>query len=93
MQARLFANLGFVQECLGNYKDGIQLVQRSIEICKKHDIFEQLERAYTLLGLLYNKINEYSKAIHQYNLAIEVASNCSCILNFLIKLTISFQSD
>lgn len=73
MTARLFANLGVVQECLGNYKKGIQLVQKSIDICKQYDIYEQLERGYTFLGSLYAKKEDYSSAIHQYNLAIDVA--------------------
>lgn len=73
MTARLLANLGVVEECRGNYNKGVELVQRSINICKAHDIFEQLERNYTLLGSLYVRTKEYDKAIHQYNLAIEVA--------------------
>lgn len=75
MSARLFANLGVIQECFGKYNEGIELVQRSINICKENDIYEQLQRGYTFLGALYVRIEEYSKAIYQYNLAIEVASN------------------
>lgn len=75
MQARLLSNLGIVQASLDNNRDSVQLLEKSIDICLKHDIFEQLERAYAFLGTLYKKLREYSKAIHQYSLAIEVASN------------------
>ncbi|KAI4471123.1 tonsoku-like protein [Holotrichia oblita] len=74
MTARLFANLAVVDECLANYDKAIQLVQKCIDICKAHDIFEQLERGYAILGSIYNKKGDYKNAIAQYNLAIEVAS-------------------
>lgn len=73
MTARLLANLGIVQECIGNYDKGIELLQKSINICKTNDLFEQLERGHSFLGSLYMKKGESSQAIRQYNLAIEVA--------------------
>lgn len=83
MTARLFANIGLVEEYFGNYEKGIQLVQKSIDICKRHDIFEQLERGYRALGSIYNKMGDYKNAMHQYNLAIEVASMCITMILFL----------
>ncbi|KRT81298.1 Ankyrin repeat-containing protein [Oryctes borbonicus] len=74
MKARLYANLALVEEYLGHYEKAIELVQKSIVICKAHDILEQLERGYTILGSIYNKKADYKNAIAQYNLAIEVAS-------------------
>ncbi|KAF2902906.1 hypothetical protein ILUMI_03283 [Ignelater luminosus] len=73
MTARLLANMGIVKNHLGEYDKGIELIQKSINICKTYDLFEQLERSYFVLGELYLRRNEYSKAISQYNLAIEVA--------------------
>lgn len=75
MAARLFANLGVVQECQGNYNKGIELLEKSINICKAYDLFEQLERGYRSLGSIYSHKQNYSKAIIQYNLAMEVAGN------------------
>lgn len=81
MSARLLANIGVVQECLGNYEKGIELVTKSIEICRRNDLFEQLERGYTFLGSLYVRKKEYQNAIRQYNLAMEVAGNILFLLN------------
>lgn len=74
MTARLYANLGIVNEHLGNYEIGINLLEQSIKICKSHDLFEQLEMGYTFLGALFVRRGEYKKALDQYNLAIDVAS-------------------
>lgn len=73
MLARLLANLGVVNESQGNYNEGIKLLRKSISICKQHDLFEQLERAYAALGSLYVRKQEYNNAIHYFNLAMEVA--------------------
>lgn len=87
MSARLFANLGVVQECLGNFDKGIELIQKSINICKTHDIFEQLERGYSSIAALYGKKGDHGQAIHFYNLAIDVAGN-SLYLTTLIQIII-----
>lgn len=73
MSARLLANIGVVHECLGEYDKGIELLRKSVNICKQHDLYEQLERCYTFLGSLFMRKQEYNNAIHHYNLAIEVA--------------------
>ncbi|GJQ70821.1 hypothetical protein Trydic_g748 [Trypoxylus dichotomus] len=74
MRGRLYANLAVVEEYMGNYEKAIPLVQKSIGICKTYDIFEQLERGYSILGSIYSKKADYKNAIAQYNLSIEVAS-------------------
>ncbi|XP_017786274.1 PREDICTED: tonsoku-like protein isoform X1 [Nicrophorus vespilloides] len=73
MMARLFANLGVVQEQLGNYEAGIDLLKKSLTICKANDIYVHTERAYSLLGSLYCNMKDYSTAINHYNLAMQVA--------------------
>ncbi|KAK5642065.1 hypothetical protein RI129_008232 [Pyrocoelia pectoralis] len=73
MTARLLANLGVVHECKGEYAKAVELLQKSVAICKAHDLFEQLQRGYTCLGTLYCRKKEYHEAIRQHNLAMEVA--------------------
>lgn len=74
MMARLFSNLGLVKECLGDYNKALELLNRSIGICKQYDIYEQLHRGYISIASLYEKRGEYNDAIHHYNLAIDSAS-------------------
>lgn len=73
MMARLFANLGVVKEAQGKFSKGIELVIKSVNVCKKYDIFEQLERCYTTLSSLYLKSGDHSSAISNLNLAMETA--------------------
>ncbi|XP_031348288.1 tonsoku-like protein [Photinus pyralis] len=73
MITRLLANLGVVYECEGKYEKAEELLRKSIDICKTHDLFEQLQRGYTCLGTLYVRKKQYDEAIRQYNLAMEVA--------------------
>lgn len=73
MTARLLANLGVVQECLKHYEKGVELVQRSIKICKENDLFEHLERSYKILGSLYMRKKDFASAIDSYNLAVTIA--------------------
>ncbi|KAJ8950165.1 hypothetical protein NQ314_008018 [Rhamnusium bicolor] len=77
MLARLFSNLGLVKECLGDYNKALELLNRSISICKQHDIYEQLSRGYISIASLYEKRGDYNDAIRHYNLAIESASKIS----------------
>ena len=73
MTARLLTNLGMVQECLGNYDEAIELGKRSMQICKRYDIYEQLEKNHSFMGSLYYSKGDLSNSIREYNLAIEVA--------------------
>lgn len=83
MTARLLANLGVVQECLKNYEKGVDLVQKSIKICKENDLYEHLERSYKILGSLYMRKKEYGSAIDSYNLAIRTAGSWKVKLLFI----------
>ncbi|KAK4876754.1 hypothetical protein RN001_009260 [Aquatica leii] len=73
IMARLLANLGVVEECKGNYDKGIELLQKSIALCKSYDLFEQLFRGYTALAVLYDHKKMYDESIQQCNLAYKVA--------------------
>lgn len=85
MTARLLANLGVVQECLKKYEKGVDLVLKSIDICKDNDLFEHLERSYKILGSLYMRKKEYGNAIDSYNRAISTAGIQICIFACLLK--------
>lgn len=74
MSARLFSNLGVVQDCLGNFDKALELINKSISICKQNDLFEQLYRGYVSLAGLMDKKGEINETIRSYNLAIETAS-------------------
>lgn len=73
MTARLLANLGVVQECLKNYDKGVELVEKSIKICKENDLYEHLQRSYKILGSLHMRKKNYGSAIDNYNLAMSTA--------------------
>lgn len=91
MEGRLYANLGVVEEYLGNYENAIDLVQKSINICKMHDILEQLQRGYSILGSIYTKIKDYKSAIYQYNLAAEVAGRYISLYTYLMIVIFIFD--
>lgn len=74
MMARLFSNLGLVKESQGDYNSAKELINRSIELCKKHDIYEQLSRGYISMASIFEKKCEYHEAISNYNHAIDAAS-------------------
>lgn len=77
MRARLLLNIGVVYEHQGNFTKGIDYMNKSIQICKTHDIYEQLHHGYYSLGLLNTKQKDYNSAIKNFNLAIDVASRLS----------------
>lgn len=74
MTARLFSNLGLVKECLGEYDKALELLNKSIAVCKQNDIYEQLCRGYLSIASLFEKKCASNEAIQHYNLAIESAS-------------------
>lgn len=75
MSARLFSNLGLVQDCMGNFEQASELITKSINLCKAHDLYEQLQRGYLSLASISVKAKDYKSAVQQYNLAAEAASN------------------
>lgn len=86
MSARLFSNLGLVQDCMGNFNAAKELINKSINLCRAHDLYEQLQRGYLSLASLLVKTEDYKSALQQYNLAAEAASKFRFFLNFILKL-------
>lgn len=76
MTARLFSNLGLVKECLGEYDKALELLNKSIAVCKQNDIYEQLSRGHLSIASLFEKKSNSYAAIQHYNLAIDAASKC-----------------
>lgn len=74
MTARLYSNLGVVQDCLGNFDKASDLITKSIKICKNNDFYEQLQKGYVALASVFEKKNDSRAALQQYNLAVEVSS-------------------
>lgn len=74
MKARLFANLSLIQENLNNYETALELIRKSINLCKQHDIYEQLYRDYILIATIFEKTKQFNESIKHLNLAIEIAS-------------------
>ncbi|KAL1517241.1 hypothetical protein ABEB36_001030 [Hypothenemus hampei] len=77
MIARLFSNLGLVKESLGDYETSHKLYEKSILICVKYDLYEQLYRGYLSMASLNEKQEKYQETVKHYNLAVEVAKKLS----------------
>lgn len=80
MSARLFSNLGLVEDARENHDKAYELINKSINICKMHELHEQLQRGYMSLGSLLFKSGDNKRALQQYNFAAETASKTFCIL-------------
>lgn len=90
MKARLLANLGLIEENLNNNERALELLQKSIDLCKNNDVYEQLYRGYISIAMLYEKLNQFNESIKNMDLAIETASKKSkfqfkCFLNYCFQ--------
>jgi hypothetical protein len=47
---------------------------QAVQICKEHDLFEDMFRCYCSLGMLHHRQHDSSKALHMLGLALDVAS-------------------
>lgn len=74
MTARLYLNLGITYECKEEFSDAIKYFDKAMSICRHNDFWELLHKCYLDAGLLYlNKMNDHSKALEKFNLAINIA--------------------
>ncbi|KAJ9577474.1 hypothetical protein L9F63_005975 [Diploptera punctata] len=89
MKARLLLNIGLVQECQHKNDKAIESIQKAIKLCKELDIFEDLFRCYSSLGMLYYRLKNTGKALSLLELALDVAGrleekaelSCETLLN------------
>jgi hypothetical protein len=47
---------------------------QAVQICKQHDLFEDLFRCYSSLGMLHHRQHDSNKALCMLGLALDVAS-------------------
>jgi hypothetical protein len=47
---------------------------QAVQICRENDLFEDLFRCYSSLGMLHQRQLDSSKALHMLGLALDVAS-------------------
>jgi hypothetical protein len=47
---------------------------QAVQICTEHDLFEDLFRCYSSLGMLHHRQHDSSKALHILGLALDAAS-------------------
>jgi hypothetical protein len=47
---------------------------QAVQICKEHDLFEDMFRCYSSLGMLHHRQRDSSKALHMLGLALDIAS-------------------
>ncbi|XP_030749323.1 tonsoku-like protein isoform X2 [Sitophilus oryzae] len=93
MLARLFANLGLVKENLGEYGTSLNLYEKSIKICVKHELYEQMYRGRMAMASLFDKQEKYQETIKQFNLAIEIAKKLSTKRVELVCAALLAKSD
>ncbi|KAK9882581.1 hypothetical protein WA026_022208 [Henosepilachna vigintioctopunctata] len=97
MTARLYNNLGVIQEYQGHHDKSMEFFNKAIVLCKANDVYESLHQAYNSLASLLERKGEYNNAIQNFNLAIDVAKKlrnnspalCDCLVsksNILLKL-------
>lgn len=78
MKARLFLNLGVTNECKGDFQAAIKYMGSAMNICRHNDFWELLHQCYFAAGSLYfNKLNDTTKSLQSYNLAINTAERLS----------------
>lgn len=78
MTARLYLNLGVTFECKGDFTEAIKFLEKAMSICRHNDFWDLLHKCYIDAGLLYfNKLNDNTKALQLFHLAINTAERLS----------------
>ncbi|KAG8224463.1 hypothetical protein J437_LFUL003186 [Ladona fulva] len=73
MKTRLLMNLGLVLECQDDMSKAVDYIEQAIQIAKKHELWEDLCRCYSAIGMLYQRSGNHTRALRSLNLALEVA--------------------
>ncbi|RZF33980.1 hypothetical protein LSTR_LSTR006896 [Laodelphax striatellus] len=77
MRARVYLNLGLVEEALGNLGKAVQYLGKAILICKSLDLWEELCLSYTNLGLTHKHAGDFASALKAFDLGLTVACRLS----------------
>ena len=88
MTGRLFLNIGLVLDCQNHYDDAINHMLKTVSICKKLDLWEDLYRTYSALGAIYQKHSKRQEALRTFELALNVAERFSNKVQFVCELLI-----
>lgn len=72
-EANSTGNMGTLYYYMGNYDDAITCLRKTLQTIKKSDNKGHLSHAYGSLGLCYNGLKDYKKAIDYYDKAITIA--------------------
>lgn len=74
MQARLYLNLGVTRECLGDLDDTELNMERALQLCRDHNLYELLHQCYmTTASFVFHKRADTTKALRLLSLALIVA--------------------
>lgn len=74
MQARLYLNLGVTRECLGDLDDTELNMERALQLCRDHNLYELLHQCYvTTASFVFHKRSDTTKALRLLSLALAVA--------------------
>ncbi|XP_012271761.1 tonsoku-like protein [Orussus abietinus] len=74
MRARLLLNLGLVLEAQGEPQEGVDLIEKSAELCTKHKLTEDLHRTHIALGALHERQGNFNLALEHLDKASQVIS-------------------
>lgn len=85
MKARLYLNLGVTYECKEDYEKAIKFMENAMNICRHNDFWDLLHQCYFATGSLYtNRLDDATKALRFYNLAVNIAERLSS--NRVVKI-------
>lgn len=74
MQARLYLNLGVTRECLGDLDDTEAHMERALQLCRDHNLYELLHQCYvTTASFVFHKRSDTTKALRLLSLALALA--------------------
>lgn len=94
MTARLYLNLGITYECREEFHEAINYFEKAMSICRHNDFWELLHKCYLDAGLLYfNKLNDQTKSLQLFNLAINIAERLTTDRTIRVCQTLLAKSD
>ncbi|XP_039278880.1 tonsoku-like protein [Nilaparvata lugens] len=77
MRARVYLNLGLVEEALAKLEKAVQYLGKAVIICKSLDLWEELCLSYTNLGLAHKHSEDFASALKAFDLGLSVACRLS----------------
>ena len=75
MRARLMLNLGLVREVQKAPEEALEMIESAAELCRKHDLKEDLHRTNLALGAFQERQAHYELALEFYEKAANVGDS------------------